>query len=144
MASNGHIAFNNLQAVGELPLSSHVLYRFLFTLLRSGSWFSQVWTVVRIEFESNKIIPIAEWKLGATASSSENQKIGQTFVQVKMVVQTGAKTSGSSVAPDSSTTGSDTGSSSTTDTVQIEMSIPKFYEFLSEMEKIKASLDHFK
>ena len=71
----------------------------------------------------------AEWRIGVTTSSSETQQVGQTFVQVKMIVETGSST-GSTGVP--------------TQTVQVEMSVPKFYAFLSEMEKVKASLGLFK
>ncbi|XP_055348346.1 COMM domain-containing protein 7-like [Paramacrobiotus metropolitanus] len=76
-----------------------------------------------------------EWRIGVTTSSSEAAQVGQTFVQVKMNVETGIPTSSGSAADSSA---------NSSQTVQVEMTIPKFYAFLSEMEKVKASLAMFK
>ncbi|OQV20389.1 hypothetical protein BV898_05675 [Hypsibius exemplaris] len=79
-----------------------------------------------------------EWRIGVTTSSSEASQLGQTFVQVKMIMETGVPSSSPS-SPSSSSP-----SSSTEQIVQVEMSVPKFYAFLGEMEKVKASLGLFK
>ncbi|XP_046571421.1 COMM domain-containing protein 7-like [Haliotis rubra] len=61
-----------------------------------------------------------EWKFGVTASSSELDKVGNTFLQLKLVINTG------------------NGSKNT----YMELSLPQFYSFLHEMEKAKASLEY--
>ncbi|XP_055958536.1 COMM domain-containing protein 7 isoform X2 [Patella vulgata] len=61
-----------------------------------------------------------EWKFGVTASSSELDKVGNTFLQLKMVINTGNGTKNT----------------------YMELSLPQFYSFLHEMEKAKASLEY--
>ncbi|XP_064632931.1 COMM domain-containing protein 7-like [Lineus longissimus] len=63
-----------------------------------------------------------EWKFGVTAASSELDKVGNTFLQLKLVINKG---------------------SNKTENVYMELSLPQFYSFLHEMEKAKASLDFF-
>jgi hypothetical protein len=57
------------------------------------------------------------WKFGVTASSSELSRIGTPHVQLNLTL--------------------DLGQSQTTDVV-LELSLPKFYEFLSDIEKAHA------
>ncbi|KAK7102067.1 COMM domain-containing protein 7-like [Littorina saxatilis] len=61
-----------------------------------------------------------EWKFGVTASSSELDRVGNTFLQLKLVINTGNGTKN----------------------VYMELSLPQFYSFLHEMEKAKASLEY--
>ncbi|ESO89994.1 hypothetical protein LOTGIDRAFT_164694 [Lottia gigantea] len=61
-----------------------------------------------------------EWKFGVTASSSELDKVGNTFLQLKMVINTGNGTKNT----------------------YMELSLPQFYSFLHEMEKARASLEY--
>ncbi|KAK7499551.1 hypothetical protein BaRGS_00009203 [Batillaria attramentaria] len=61
-----------------------------------------------------------EWKFGVTASSSELDRVGNTFLQLKLVINTGSGTKN----------------------VYMELSLPQFYSFLHEMEKAKASLEY--
>uniref|UniRef100_A0A0P4WNS6 COMM domain-containing protein n=1 Tax=Scylla olivacea TaxID=85551 RepID=A0A0P4WNS6_SCYOL len=62
------------------------------------------------------------WKLGVVAGSSEEGEAGRTFVQVNFICQApgGSKRSAKLV----------------------EMSLEKFYDFLHQLEKCKASLEH--
>lgn len=60
-----------------------------------------------------------EWRFGVTASSSEMQKVGSSFLQLKLLLNKGNKT----------------------EDVFMELTLPQFYSFLHEMEKAKASLD---
>eukprot|EP00105_Crassostrea_gigas_P038338 XP_019922486.1 PREDICTED: COMM domain-containing protein 7-like [Crassostrea gigas] len=67
----------------------------------------------------NQLIDM-EWKFGVTAASSEVDKVGNTFLQVKLVINTG---------------------NGITNTY-MELTLPQFYSFLHEMEKAKASLEY--
>ncbi|XP_040185949.1 COMM domain-containing protein 7 [Rana temporaria] len=62
-----------------------------------------------------------EWKFGVTAASSELEKSGSIFLQLKMVIR-----KGSQLEP-----------------VYVELTLPQFYSFLHEMERAKSSLDCF-
>lgn len=61
-----------------------------------------------------------EWKFGVTAASSELDKVGNTFLQLKLVINTGNGVTNS----------------------YMELTLPQFYSFLHEMEKAKASLEY--
>ncbi|OWF51657.1 COMM domain-containing protein 7-like [Mizuhopecten yessoensis] len=61
-----------------------------------------------------------EWKFGVTAGSSEADKVGNTFLQLKLVINTGNGTKNT----------------------YMELTLPQFYSFLHEMEKAKASLEY--
>ncbi|XP_005095878.1 COMM domain-containing protein 7 [Aplysia californica] len=67
----------------------------------------------------NQLVDI-EWKFGVTASSSELDKVGNTFLQLKLVINTGNGMKN----------------------VFLELTLPQFYSFLHEMEKAKASLEY--
>ncbi|XP_054837336.1 COMM domain-containing protein 7 [Eublepharis macularius] len=60
-----------------------------------------------------------EWKFGVTAGSSELEKGGSIFLQLKLVVKKGTQTQ----------------------PVYVELTLPQFYSFLHEMERIKTSLE---
>lgn len=60
-----------------------------------------------------------EWKFGVTAASSEVDKVGNTFLQLKLVINNGTGTSN----------------------VYMELTLPQFYSFLHEMSKARASLE---
>ncbi|KAJ7332226.1 hypothetical protein JRQ81_014406 [Phrynocephalus forsythii] len=60
-----------------------------------------------------------EWKFGVTAGSSELAKVGTIFLQLKMLVKKGNRT----------------------EPVYVELTLPQFYSFLHEMERVKASLE---
>ncbi|NXU57500.1 COMD7 protein, partial [Turnix velox] len=60
-----------------------------------------------------------EWKFGVTAGSSELEKVGSIFLQLKLVVKKGSQT----------------------ENVYVELSLPQFYSFLHEMERVKSSLE---
>ncbi|XP_077862236.1 COMM domain-containing protein 7-like [Saccoglossus kowalevskii] len=62
-----------------------------------------------------------EWKFGVTAANSEINKVGNTFLQLKLVVNKGNRT----------------------ENVYMELTLPQFYSFLHEMEKAKSSLEYF-
>nr|XP_045609343.1 COMM domain-containing protein 7-like [Procambarus clarkii] len=62
-----------------------------------------------------------QWKFGVVAGSSSEGEAGRTFVQVKLV----------SRAPDGRLTPR-----------HVEMSVQKFYDFLHQLEKAKASLEY--
>ncbi|GFR85530.1 COMM domain-containing protein 7-like [Elysia marginata] len=66
----------------------------------------------------NQLVDI-EWKFGVTASSSELNKVGNTFLQMKLVINTGSGTKD----------------------VFLELTLPQFYSFLHEMERAKNSLE---
>ncbi|KAI0216306.1 COMM domain-containing protein 7 [Lamellibrachia satsuma] len=60
-----------------------------------------------------------EWKFGVTAASSELNKVSNTFLQLKLLINKGNKM----------------------ETVDLELTLPQFYSFLHEMERAKASID---
>lgn len=70
-------------------------------------------------FMINKLVDM-EWKFGVTAASSEIKKLGNSFLQLKLVVSKG---------------------NDTTEDIFMEMSLPQFYTFLHEMERAKTNLD---
>ncbi len=70
-------------------------------------------------FMINKLVDM-EWKFGVTAASSEIKKLGNSFLQLKLVVSKG---------------------NDATEDIFMEMSLPQFYTFLHEMERAKTNLD---
>ncbi|XP_053310079.1 COMM domain-containing protein 7 [Spea bombifrons] len=62
-----------------------------------------------------------EWKFGVTAATSELEKAGNIFLQLKMVVKKGSRT----------------------EPIYVELTLPQFYSFLHEMERAKGTLDCF-
>uniref|UniRef100_A0A3P9Q5V0 COMM domain containing 7 n=1 Tax=Poecilia reticulata TaxID=8081 RepID=A0A3P9Q5V0_POERE len=58
-----------------------------------------------------------EWKFGVTVGTSEIQKVGNIFLQLKLVVRKG----------------------NSTENVFMELTLPQFYNFLHEMERAKAT-----
>uniref|UniRef100_UPI00398F0458 COMM domain-containing protein 7 n=1 Tax=Pristiophorus japonicus TaxID=55135 RepID=UPI00398F0458 len=62
-----------------------------------------------------------EWKFGVTAGSSELQKVGSIFLQLKLVIKKGNKS----------------------ENIYMELTLPQFYNFLHEMEQAKTSLECF-
>ncbi|KAJ8370714.1 hypothetical protein SKAU_G00107420 [Synaphobranchus kaupii] len=56
-----------------------------------------------------------------TVGTSELQKVGNIFLQLKLVVRKG----------------------NSTENVYMELTLPQFYNFLHEMERAKASMDCF-
>ncbi|XP_061187683.1 COMM domain-containing protein 7-like [Saccostrea echinata] len=93
-----------------------------------SEYFSQQWTSNLAALSKsalgqtlmvNQLVDM-EWKFGVTAASSEVDKVGNTFLQVKLVINTG------------------NGIKNT----YMELTLPQFYSFLHEMEKAKASLEY--
>ncbi|NXO00444.1 COMD7 protein, partial [Rhinopomastus cyanomelas] len=68
----------------------------------------------------NQLIDM-EWRFGVTAGSSELEKVGSIFLQLKLVVKKGNQL----------------------ENVYIELTLPQFYSFLHEMERVKTSLESF-
>jgi len=62
-----------------------------------------------------------EWRFGVTASNTELQQVGSTFLQLKLVLDKGTNT----------------------ESVFMELTLPQFYQFLHEMETAKQHLDYF-
>ncbi|XP_042321601.1 COMM domain-containing protein 7 [Sceloporus undulatus] len=60
-----------------------------------------------------------EWKFGVTAGSSELEKVGSIFLQLKLVIKKGNRM----------------------EPVYMELTLPQFYSFLHEMERMKTSLE---
>lgn len=61
-----------------------------------------------------------EWKFGVTSASDEVDKVGSTFLNLKLVIDK---------------------SSSQREDVFMELSLQQFYEFMADMENAKAHLD---
>uniref|UniRef100_A0A9L0RNZ1 COMM domain containing 7 n=2 Tax=Equus TaxID=9789 RepID=A0A9L0RNZ1_HORSE len=68
----------------------------------------------------NQLIDM-EWKFGVTSGSSELEKVGSIFLQLKLVVKKGNQT----------------------ENIYIELTLPQFYSFLHEMERVRASMECF-
>ncbi|XP_074868326.1 COMM domain-containing protein 7 isoform X2 [Carettochelys insculpta] len=68
----------------------------------------------------NQLIDM-EWKFGVTAGSSELEKVGSIFLQLKLMTEKGGHL----------------------EHMYVELTLPQFYSFLHEMERIKASLECF-
>uniref|UniRef100_A0A8C9PDW1 COMM domain-containing protein n=1 Tax=Spermophilus dauricus TaxID=99837 RepID=A0A8C9PDW1_SPEDA len=66
----------------------------------------------------NQLIDM-EWKFGVTSGSSELEKAGSTFLQLKLVVKKGNQT----------------------ENVYLELTLPQFYSFLHEMEGARTSME---
>ncbi|KAM4652616.1 microtubule-associated protein RP/EB family member 1-like [Discoglossus pictus] len=62
-----------------------------------------------------------EWKFGVTAASSELEKAGSIFLQMKMIIK----------------------KDHVPEAVYVELTLPQFYSFLHEMERAKSSLECF-
>ncbi|KAM9632512.1 LOW QUALITY PROTEIN: COMM domain-containing protein 7-like [Trichechus inunguis] len=68
----------------------------------------------------NQLIDM-EWKFGVTSGSSELDEVGSIFLQLKLVVKKGNQT----------------------ENLYIELTLPQFYSFLHEMERVRASMECF-
>ncbi|XP_047397189.1 COMM domain-containing protein 7 isoform X2 [Sciurus carolinensis] len=60
-----------------------------------------------------------EWKFGVTSGSSELEKVGSIFLQLKLVIKKGNQT----------------------ENVYLELTLPQFYSFLHEMERARSSME---
>ncbi|XP_064321645.1 COMM domain-containing protein 7 isoform X1 [Phalacrocorax carbo] len=94
-----------------------------------ASYFAEQWkvnspTLTRLAVGQtlmiNQLIDM-EWKFGVTAGSSELEKVGSIFLQLKLVIKKGTQM----------------------ENVYIELTLPQFYSFLHEMERVKNSLESF-
>ncbi|XP_065655565.1 COMM domain-containing protein 7 [Hydra vulgaris] len=70
-------------------------------------------------FATNQLVDM-EWKFGVTAATSENNLTGQSFLQLKLVLDKGNKQ---------------------TESLNMELTLPQFYTFLHEMEKARSSFE---
>ena len=77
-------------------------------------------SVVGQTFSINQLVDM-EWKFGVTAGTSDLKVVGNTFLQLKLVVDRGGKC----------------------EDVYMEMTLPQFYSFLHEMERAKSTLEYF-
>ncbi|KAM6112925.1 LOW QUALITY PROTEIN: COMM domain-containing protein 7 [Pterocles gutturalis] len=92
-----------------------------------ASYFAEQWkvnspTLTRLAVGQtlmiNQLIDM-EW-IGVTAGSSELEKVGSIFLQLKLVIKKGSP-----------------------ENVYMELTLPQFYSFLHEMERVKTSLESF-
>lgn len=60
-----------------------------------------------------------EWKFGVTSSNSEMARVGNCFIQIKMILSKGLST----------------------ESLSFEMSLHQFYDFMHQMEKAKLEFD---
>ncbi|KAK2583042.1 hypothetical protein KPH14_009080 [Odynerus spinipes] len=72
----------------------------------------------KMETTVSKIVDVS-WRFGVTAGSSDSDKVGKSFLQLKLCLNEGDKIKNHFV----------------------EMSIPEFYKFLHDLEKAKSNLD---
>ncbi|OCT56933.1 hypothetical protein XELAEV_18004239mg [Xenopus laevis] len=84
-------------------------------LIGLGNWMAAERTLL-----INQLVDM-EWKFGVTAASSETDKSGSIFLQLKMMIRRG----------------------SVTEPVYVELTLPQFYSFLHEIERAKNSLECF-
>jgi len=69
----------------------------------------------------NKLI-LPEWRFGITTGNKELREVGNTFLQLKLILDRG---------------------DGKTKEEYVELSLPQFYEFVATMEKAKAQMDFF-
>lgn len=69
----------------------------------------------------NQVVDMS-WRFGVTTASDELQKVGSTFLQLKLVLDKG---------------------NDQKENVHMELTLPQFYQFLNDMEQAKANLDYF-
>ncbi|XP_019855833.1 PREDICTED: COMM domain-containing protein 7-like [Amphimedon queenslandica] len=93
-----------------------------------GSWVAAQWKTNLGTFSKiavgqsltvNQLVDM-EWRFGVTAADSEMKKVGNTYLQLKLVLDKGIKT----------------------EEVFMELTLPQFYSFLHEMEKAKAGIEY--
>ncbi|EGD81769.1 hypothetical protein PTSG_02482 [Salpingoeca rosetta] len=75
-------------------------------------------TLIGNTFAINEIVDM-QWKFGVTAGSSEFKQTGDSFLQLKLILQRGT----------------------TREEAYMELSLPQFYAFLKEMETAKSCLE---
>lgn len=67
----------------------------------------------------NQLVDL-EWKFGVTSSSSEMWRVGNTFLQLKLIINKAGQHQD----------------------VYMELTLPQFYDFLHEMEKVRNHLEY--
>ncbi|PVD24765.1 hypothetical protein C0Q70_15251 [Pomacea canaliculata] len=100
-------------------LGEHTFIRSLFSKCFQSNFIALSRGALDLTLMVNQLVDM-EWKFGVTASSSELDRVGNTFLQLKLVINTGNGMKN----------------------VYMELSLPQFYSFLHEMEKAKASLEY--
>eukprot|EP00043_Microstomoeca_roanoka_P025898 m.10226 g.10226 ORF g.10226 m.10226 type:complete len:188 (-) comp5951_c0_seq1:112-675(-) len=75
-------------------------------------------TLIGNTFVINEIVDM-QWKFGVTAGSSEFRHTGESFLQLKLILQRGTQR----------------------EEAYIELSLPQFYDFLKQMETAKSCLE---
>mmetsp|Transcript_48897 Transcript_48897/g.72653 ORF Transcript_48897/g.72653 Transcript_48897/m.72653 type:complete len:208 (-) Transcript_48897:73-696(-) len=88
----------------------------------AAMWAKVLPTVSRIvsqaQLEVNELEDM-QWKFGVTAASDEMRRVGSTFLQLKLTV----------------------GKGESKQRVNLEMTLPQFYDFLAQMEKVRSTMD---
>ncbi|XP_014604412.1 PREDICTED: COMM domain-containing protein 7-like isoform X2 [Polistes canadensis] len=74
--------------------------------------------LLKMEKTISKILDVS-WRFGVTAASNDSDKVGKSFLQLKLSLDEGNRIKDHF----------------------IEMSIPEFYKFLHDLEKAKINLD---
>ncbi|KTF84869.1 hypothetical protein cypCar_00027020 [Cyprinus carpio] len=116
----------DLLSLGTIFLHSDHLYPFKYICHESvfNTWRIHYPVLSRLAVGQtlmvNQLVDM-EWKFGVTVGTSELQKTGNIFLQLKLVIRKGNKT----------------------ENVYMELTLPQFYNFLHEMERAKASMDCF-
>ncbi|XP_072304594.1 COMM domain-containing protein 7 [Eucyclogobius newberryi] len=91
-----------------------------FSLQWAEHWATLSRLAVRQTLMVNQLVDM-EWKFGVTVGTSEMHKVGNIFLQLKLVIRKG----------------------NSTENVYMELTLPQFYNFLHELERAKASMDCF-
>uniref|UniRef100_A0A3B5AD90 COMM domain containing 7 n=1 Tax=Stegastes partitus TaxID=144197 RepID=A0A3B5AD90_9TELE len=118
------VFFSSLGALKK-NLTAEQIREDLLTLgLNPPSWAEHQAALCRLALGQtltvNQLVDM-EWKFGVTVGTSEIQKVGNIFLQLKLVVRKG----------------------NSTENVYMELTLPQFYNFLHEMERAKASMECF-
>jgi len=95
-----------------------------------GEVFSQLWKTNFVAMSRSAIgqtlvvnqVVDMQWRFGVATASDELQKVGSTFLQLKLVLDKG---------------------NNQRENVHMELTLPQFYQLLHDMEQAKAHLDYF-
>ncbi|CAE1226618.1 COMMD7 [Acanthosepion pharaonis] len=119
---------NNALKKGSTAATFHEELRSLGLSEEKADYFTEQWKKNMATLSSmalgqtlmvNRLVDV-DWKFGVTLASSEITKVGNTFVQLKLVLSNGTGELKNSY---------------------MELSLQQFYSFLHEMERVKASLE---
>ena len=95
-------------------------YLDVISQLWNSQYSNMILGLVGKSIKANQLIDM-KWKFGVTSSSSAIQQVGATFLQMKFVIEKGKNG---------------------TEEFHVELTLPQFYNFLTQMEKAKNYIDY--